>query len=193
MKTRTFSMRGWALWTAGFLAFPIAGVAGIAAAGRVDAAGAALLGGAVSGAVLGLGQTLVSRFQLDWRRWVPATALGMGVGLAVGAAAVGYGTSLSDLALMGAVTGVALGIAQTAALPPGTRNRYLWALAMPVLWALGWSVTTLIGYEVDKQVPIYGASGALAFTALSGLLILQLLPAPLKGPTAPAASSVAGR
>ena len=45
--------RTWLLWTAGFVAFPIAGVAGTAAAGRVDSPTAALLGGAVTGLVLG--------------------------------------------------------------------------------------------------------------------------------------------
>jgi hypothetical protein len=132
-----------------------------------------------------VGQTLASRFRLGWRRWVPATSLGMGVGLLAGAAVVGYDTSPPDLALMGAITGVALGVAQAAALPLGTRSRWVWAVAMPFLWALGWSVTTLIGYEVDKQVTIYGASGALAFCALSGLLLIFLLPDPARPPTQP--------
>ncbi|WUJ67911.1 hypothetical protein OG809_22680 [Kribbella soli] len=39
------------LWIAGFLAFPIAGIAGDLAAGRVDDALAAVLGGVVSGLV----------------------------------------------------------------------------------------------------------------------------------------------
>jgi hypothetical protein len=40
-------LRGWLIWTAGFPAFPIAGLAGTAVAGRVDTPIAALLGGAV--------------------------------------------------------------------------------------------------------------------------------------------------
>ena len=41
----------WLIWTAGFLAFPLAGVAGAAVAGRVDSTLSALTGGAVAGSV----------------------------------------------------------------------------------------------------------------------------------------------
>jgi hypothetical protein len=175
MTTSTF-LRTWLIWTAGFLAFPIAGVAGTAAAGRVDDPLAALLGGTVAGIVLGLGQALVSRKRLDMRRWIPATGVGMGIGLLVGAVAVDYGTSLGDLALMGFLTGIVLGLAQAWALPREARQRWLWAAALPVLWALGWTVTTLGGISVDNQFTIYGAYGAVTFSALSGLLLHYLLP-----------------
>jgi hypothetical protein len=80
------------------------------------------------------------------------------------------------------LTGVVLGAAQALALPVGTHHRWVWAAAMPVLWSLGWVVTTLIGYEVDKQVMVFGASGAFVFTALAGVVILRLLPTqPLLG------------
>jgi hypothetical protein len=48
-------MVSWLLWTAGFLAFPIAGVAGRTVAGRVDSPIAALVGGLITGAVIGAG------------------------------------------------------------------------------------------------------------------------------------------
>ena len=54
-------VRTWLIWTAGFLAFPIAGLAGSGVAGRVDSPVAALVGGAVAGLGIGLGQTLASR------------------------------------------------------------------------------------------------------------------------------------
>jgi hypothetical protein len=164
------------VWTAGFLAFPIAGLAGTAVAGRVDSPLSALSGGAVAGIVLGAGQTLASRGRFDIRKWVPASAIGMGLGLLLGAVTVGYDTSLGDLVLMGALTGLVLGPAQALALPRGTRMRWVWAAAMPALWALGWTATTLGGIDVDKQFTIYGAYGAITFSALSGLLLLRLLP-----------------
>ncbi|MEU4294787.1 hypothetical protein AB0E63_41745 [Kribbella sp. NPDC026596] len=169
-------LRTWLVWTAGFFAFPLAGVAGTAAAGRVDGPMAALLGGLVAGLVLGAGQALVSRRRLDPRRWIPATGIGMGAGLLLGASAVGYGTSLGELALMGAITGVVLGVAQALALPRQVHLRWAWAAAMPVLWALGWTVTTLGGISVDNQFTIFGAYGAVTFSALSGLLLHYLLP-----------------
>ena len=63
------------------------------------------------------------------------------------------------------------------ALPRQTHLRWVWAAAMPVLWALGWTVTTLGGIAVDQQFTVFGAYGAVTFSALSGLL-LHLLAAP---------------
>ncbi len=171
-------LRTWLLWTAGFLAFPLAGLAGTAVAGRVDSPIAALVGGAVAGLVIGAAQVLASRGRLDLRRWVPATAAGMGLGLLLGASTVGYGTSLADLVLMGALTGCVLGVAQASALPRTTRLRWVWAAALPVLWALGWTATTLGGISVEDQFTVFGAYGAVTFSALSGLLLHALLPYP---------------
>jgi hypothetical protein len=173
---RTARLRRWLIWTAGFLAFPIGGLAGTGVAGRVDSPLAALLGGAVAGLVIGAGQTLASLGRLDIRKWVPATGIGMGLGLLLGAVTVGYDTSLADLALMGALTGLVLGPAQALALPRGTHGRWAWAAAMPVLWAAGWTVTTLGGIAVEEQFTVFGAYGAVTFSALSGLLLLRLLP-----------------
>jgi hypothetical protein len=47
---------------------------------------------------------------------------------------------------------------------------------MPLLWALGWTVTTLVGVDVEKQYTHFGITGALTFSALSGLLLHVLLP-----------------
>ena len=172
---RTFT-RTWLMWTAGFLAFPLAGLAGTAAAGRVDSAIAALIGGTVSGLALGAGQVLASRRRLDPRRWIPATGVGMGIGLVLAAVVVDFGTSLADLAVMGALTGLALGPAQAFALPRQARMRWAWAVAMPALWALGWTVTTLGQIHVEEQFTIFGAYGALTFSGLSGVLLHFLLP-----------------
>jgi hypothetical protein len=187
-STRASLVRTWLIWTAGFLAFPLAGLAGTAVVGRVDSPVAALVGGAVAGLGIGLGQTLASRGRLDIRRWVPATGVGMGLGLLLGAVVVDYQTSLPDLALMGALTGLVLGPAQAVALPRGTRLRWAWAAALPPLWALGWTTTTLGGIAVDEQFTVFGAYGAITFSALSGLLLLLLLPLrPAAGvPPAPA-------
>ena len=173
---RTSNLRRWLGWTAGFLVFPIAGLAGTGVAGRVDDPLAALLGGAIAGLVIGIGQTVAGLGRLDIRRWVPATGVGMGLGLLLGGITVGYNTSLPDLALMGALTGLLLGPAQALALPAGTRMRWLWAAAVPVLWGLGWTATTLGGIDVDRQWTVFGAYGAVTFSALSGLLLLLLLP-----------------
>jgi hypothetical protein len=174
--TRPKFWRSWLIWMLGFLALPIGGFAASLIVGRIDSPRAAVIGGAIAGLVVGAGQALVSRGRLDWRWWIPATTVGMALGLVLGAAVVGYRSALSDLVLMGALTGVLLGIAQTIALPRRARLRWAWAAAMPALWALGWTVTTVAGIAVNDQFAIFGAFGALAFTALSGVLLHVLLP-----------------
>ena len=110
---RRFNVKGWLWWTAGFVSFPIAGIAAQAAVGRVNDAVSALVGGLIAGAVIGTGQWLVARRLLgDPRTWIPATAAAMGIGLLAGAWVVGYGTSVGELALMGAITGLPLGAVQ---------------------------------------------------------------------------------
>ena len=168
----------WAIWTAGFVAFPLAGLAGTAVVGRVDDPIAAVLGGAVAGLVIGAAQALVSRRRLPALRWCLATGAGMGLGLLLGAVAVGYRTGLGDLAFQGALTGLVLGPAQALALPGGTdrRRRVLWAVAAPALWALGWTATTMGGIDVESRYTVFGAYGALSYSALTGLLLIVVLP-----------------
>ena len=172
-----YALVSWLMWTAGFLSFPVAGVAAGLVAGPVDGPLTALVEGLVTGAVIGAGQWLASRGRLHPVRWILATVVGMGLGLMLGATAVGFDTSLADLAAMGALTGLVLGVAQTLALPARTRYRWAWAAAIVLLWALGWTVTTLIGVAVEEQFSVFGAAGAVTFSALSGLLLQALLPA----------------
>jgi hypothetical protein len=171
---RRFNLKAWLLWTAGFLAFPIAGILAEALTGRINDASSALVGGMVAGAVIGAGQWLVARRLLDAQTWIPATALAMGIGLLVGAWVVGYGTSLGELALMGAITGIPLGAAQAYLLRDRVANAWVWAAAVPLLWALGWTVTTAGGIDVDQQFAVFGAYGAITFMALSGVLLDRL-------------------
>ena len=180
-----FNTKAWLLWTAGFVAFFIGGALATALTGRVNDVSSALVGGLVVGAVIGTGQWLVARRLLgDPKAWIPATAVAMGIGLVVGAWVVGYGTSLSELALMGFITGIPLGAAQAYLLRDRLGNAWVWAAAMPLLWALGWTVSTFIGVSVDNQFAVFGASGAITFMALSGVL-LDRLRAATSPPTPP--------
>jgi hypothetical protein len=171
-------LKPWLLFTVSFLSFPAAGIAGGLVIDRVSSTITALIGGLVTGAVIGAGQSLASSGRLDPRRWIPASTAGMGIGLAAGASAAGFGTALSDLALMGAITGLALGLAQALALPgrASTGARVLWAAAMPALWALGWTITTVAGVQVEEQFTVFGSTGAITVSALAGLLLHLLAP-----------------
>ena len=184
--SRRFNVKGWLLWTAAFVSFPIAGIAAGLAAGRINDAIAALAGGLVAGAVIGTGQWLAARRLLgDPRAWIPATAAAMGIGLLAGAWAVGYGTSIGELALMGAITGVPVGAVQAFLLRDRVARSWAWAAAKPLLWALGWAVTTAAGIGVDRQYAVFGAFGAITFMALSGVLLDRLRAATPAAPSPP--------
>jgi hypothetical protein len=168
-------------WVAVWLAFPVAGYIGWQVGGRVDAVDAALVGGALTGAGLGAVEWWAAKGALGRPgAWIAASAVGYAVGLAAGAALVGYDTDLGALALMGLVSGAALGAAQGLVLArQGPRALALpWAAAMPVLFALGWSVASATGIGVDDQFTVFGAGGALLFMLLSGLLVARLTPEP---------------
>jgi hypothetical protein len=161
------------------VAFPIAGYIGWKAGGRVDAVDAALIGGALTGAGLGAVEWWAADGALGRpAAWIGASAVGYAVGLAAGAALVGYDTDLGSLAVMGLVSGAVLGTAQGLALAPHGDRRLAvaWAAGMPVLFALGWSATTAIGVSVDDQFTVFGAAGAIVFMLLSGLLLARFTP-----------------
>lgn len=84
---------------------------------------------------------------------------------------------------MGAVSGVVLGTGQGLALAAQGRRQLAvaWGVAMPALLAIGWSATTLVGVDVDKQFTVFGAVGAVVFTVLSGLLLARFMPAREQG------------
>ena len=108
------------------------------------------------------------------------TAVGIDIAqaiIAAGAALVDYGTSRRDVVVIGAVTGLAVGGLQAVVLArqrvPGSA---WWAAANPLAWALGWLVTSyVITKNVEERFTNFGASGALLFAALTGLLLAWLV------------------
>jgi hypothetical protein len=166
----------WAWPVAVLLGFPIGGYAGSLIAGPVDAVGPALAAGLISGAIAGAAQLWALRSFVPWT-WVPATSVGMAVGLAAGAELVDYGLGRGDLMLMGAITGLGAGGLQALVLARRVpRSRAIWwAVASPPAWALAWLVTSyVISRNVAERFPNFGASGALLFAALTLLLLMYL-------------------
>ena len=104
--------RPWWQWLLTALAFPPAGLIAHLVAGRVDSVPAAVLNGVIAGAGIGAAQWALLRHREVALTWIPATAAGLGAGLAVGAALVSYRTDITSLALMGAISGLGVGIAQ---------------------------------------------------------------------------------
>ncbi len=170
------SFRPWWPWMLTALAVPVAGLIGHLVAGRVDSVSAAALGGAVTGAGLGAAQWALLRRRGIGVGWIPATAAGLAVGLAVGAPIVSYRTDITSLVVMGAVSGLGVGVAQGAML--GNAKRMLgWSAATAALWAVGWATTTAGGISVDQQFVVFGAYGAIASTFLQSFIIGSFVPA----------------
>jgi hypothetical protein len=171
MRTDRTKFKRWARWVATFIGFPIAGVTARAVAGGIDTASAAVIGGLAGGIVLGIAQAGIGGIEAgDRLRWMGATAAGLGVGLTAGTNAVGYRTDTASLVVMGAITGAAVGLAQAASISMRRVDRIAWAVATPALWAGGWLITSQVIVDADRQHAVFGSSGALAVSAVAGVL-----------------------
>ena len=174
--TRTSTLRTTARWMVSFLGFPLGGLAAILVVGAVDNLTAALIGGLITGTILGAAQSwAMGRSGPPALPWIAATGVGFMAGFGVGSSVVDYHTSLAALTVQGAISGLAVGLTQALVL----RHRLgwlvlVWPAALPVVWALGWVVTTSIGIAVDQQFIVFGSSGALVVTALTAVLPLVL-------------------
>ncbi len=156
------------------LAFPVAGAGAKAIVGPVDAVWTAVLAGAVAGAVIGTAQWLALRRIGADARWIAATAGGLGIGLGIAYAVFGYGTTVADLAVVGAATGLGIGIAQWWLLRDLVHGSIAWIPATAPSWALGWTVTTSIGVDPDDRWAVPGLSGASTITVLLGAVLWAL-------------------
>jgi hypothetical protein len=125
--------------------------------------------------------------------WIVATAVGMSLGLAAGAALADYGTGRGDVVLIGAATGVGVGVLQALVLARrGIPGAFWWAVANPFAWALGWFVTSyVITTNIDERFSNFGASGVLVFGLLTWPLLAVLFRA--AAPEARAAARAATR
>ncbi len=176
VTTRSPGLRVAARWMVTFIGFPLGAVAAKAIAGPVDSFIAAVVGGLITGAVLGAAQWWgLGRSGPPALRWIAATAVGLMVGLGVGATAVGFDTTVGALVVQGAVCGLAVGAAQASLLRRRLgRLALAWPPALGAMWAAGWAVTTSIGVRVDDQFSVFGSSGAVLVTGLTAVLPLAL-------------------
>lgn len=148
-------------WLLTALAVPPAGYVAHLVSGPVDSPSAALVGGLLAGAGIGAGQWALLRRRGIGLAWVAATALGLAAGLVAGAAAVSYRTDRPSLAAMGAVCGLAVGMAQGRLLQGTASRAVAWSVLTSALWGLGWAVSDGIGVHTEEQFVVFGISGAL--------------------------------
>ena len=174
--TRPSRARTVARWMVSFVGFPLGGFAAMVLTGPVDTLLGAITGGLLTGTVLGAVQAWAMRAdRRELVSWVLATAAGLGTGLSVGAWLVDFRTGLGDLALQGAISGLAVGAAQAVVLRRRTGPvAFVWPAYLAAAWTIGWSVTTSIGVQVDEQFTVFGSAGAVTVTLLTAVLPLVL-------------------
>ena len=168
-------------WIPTFLAFPLGGLIAIETVGGADAPLSAALGGLVVGAVVGGAQWLALRAAGTSRRWIGRTAAATAAGAALAAVITGSGTAVADLVLTGAVVGAVVGAAQGPLLGRGAPVAAAWAAVTSAAWGLGWTITSQVIVDADRHHHVFGSTGALAATVLTGLALRALAAAPATG------------
>jgi hypothetical protein len=166
------SVRDYAKWIAVFLAYPIAGFLGRLIANPADGLVFAFITAAVAGVILGLAQWLALGRHDSAVRWVGATALGLGVSFVI-VQAVGA-TNNSAALVIGAVTGLGVGVAQSFLRSDRMPSPVVWIPTMGVAWAIAWVVTTSIGVQANAGWPVVGVSGALVAQLLTGVVLMTV-------------------
>jgi len=166
-------------WLPTLLAFPLGGFLAFETLGSLEGPLTAAAGGLLAGAVIGAGQWLALRPQGIGRRWIAATGAAMAAGSALAAAATGAGTALEDLMLAGLIAGAAVGAAQSTLLAPAGLARTAWTAVTAASWPLGWLATwAVVGLNADLGFYVFGSSGALLVTVLTGLALRRILALP---------------
>ena len=162
-------------WMLAFLGFPLGGLLAILVVGSIGGVPSAAFAGVLAGAVIGTAQFLTLRGRLGvGPGWIVATAVGLGLGDAVGSALTGAGTGMVSLVVTGIAAGAAVGGLQWALLRRRVAAAILWPPVVAAAWAIGWSVTRSIGVDVERSYAVFGSSGALVFAAITGAAMLLL-------------------
>ena len=176
--------RIWAWPLAALLGFPIGGFIANLAVGAVDSVGTAIAGGLIAGAVIGTAQWLALRQFVPWL-WIAGTSLGMSFGLAIGAALVDYGIDRGELMVMGAVTGLVVGVLQALVLArQGFAGAAWWVAANPPVWALSWLISSyVISANIDERFTNFGASGVILYALVTSLLLARMFRTTKSGPS----------
>jgi FtsH-binding integral membrane protein len=161
-------------WIPTFVAFPIGGFIASEAIGSLDGPAPAAAGGLIVGAVIGAAQWLALRPRVDGR-WAGATAAAMAAGAALAAIVTGADATTGDVVAAGAITGAAVGAAQAALLGGGARVTAGWTAITSASWGLGWLITAQVIVDLDRGHHVFGASGAIVVTLVTGVALRLLL------------------
>jgi hypothetical protein len=165
-------------WLPTFLAFPVGGLLAIETIGSLDDPASAAAGGLVAGAVIGAGQWLALRSLGISARWIAYTAAAMAAGAALAAVVTGAGTDVADVMVAGLIAGAAVGAAQSTLLARGGRVAAAWTGITAGGWALAWLTTSQVIVDIERGHHVFGSSGAIIVTILTGLALRRIFAAP---------------
>jgi MFS family permease len=165
-------------WLPTFLAFPLAGLIAMLVVGSKTNPLTALAAGAIVGAVVGGAQWLALGRATDWR-WGAGTVAAAAIGGMVSMFVAGPPVTPVAASVTGLITGALVGLAQGFALVRRRRRRLrvllLWTTTVAVSWTAGWLITSAVIVDLDRGHAVFGASGALLVTAVTGVVLRLLL------------------
>ncbi|CAN5764492.1 hypothetical protein BH23ACT11_BH23ACT11_19960 [soil metagenome] len=167
--------RLFAEWMLIFVSFPIGGIMALAFVGPMDDLPSAAFGGAVAGTVIGAAQLVILRRQVGMTvGWLVSTAIGLALGNSIGVLLNGGGTHWVDLLIVGATTGLAVGVVQFTLLREYLEHSILWPPVVALGWPLGWLVTSGTGTNIQLGYAVFESFGGVAFAALSGVALIYM-------------------
>ena len=161
-------------WIPTFLAFPVGGYIAISTVGSSGGPLSAALGGLIVGAAIGAAQWIALRPAGITQRWLGRTVAATAAGAALAALVTGSGTDVPDLVTAGLITGAVVGAAQGPLLGRGAHAAAAWAAVTSASWGLGWLITSQVIVDAERGHHMFGSSGAIAATLITGLALRAL-------------------
>ena len=161
-------------WLPTFLAFPLGGFLALLLFGSSASPLVALGGGVIVGATIGGAQWLALGRVAGWR-WFAATTIAVAVGSVAASLLIGPPTSLAAAGMTGLAVGAFVGIAQALVLATRAGARVAWALTVTASWTLGWLMTSFVIVDLDRGQFVFGASGAIVATVITGVVLRAIL------------------
>jgi hypothetical protein len=166
-------------WIPTFLAFPLAGLLAMTVVGPNRNALTALAVGAIAGGIVGGAQWLALGRLVDWR-WAVLTLAAVAAGSVVSMLVVGPPVTSIAALVTGLITGSAAGGAQGPLLHRGARIALAWAATVGLSWGAAWLVTSMVIVDLDRGHAVFGSSGALIATVVTGIVLRVMLASRLR-------------
>lgn len=161
-------MKNW-VWLLSVFGFPLGGFAAVNLASIYDGPLSAATAGLVAGFIIGLGQWLTKRDTLSLK-WPYFTALGLGIGGLFGSVVLEGRSDPVSLTLFGTISGLVVGTAQAFDFA-NRREASLWFVTTFLLWSVSWAITATVIVDPERGYVVFGMSGAIVYTVLSGILL----------------------